>query len=125
MAIEELGLQRFAGPGGVRVTFGASEYGFIEQRALSMTDVVYAALAQACQLQLLPNVFNLLNTKLRQVLAARHGGALAQLDHQEVGVLQQRIDIHSHCCVFFGSRQVHERSTANSSSFTSAKVLGT
>lgn len=47
-----------------------------------MTDVVDVALTQARAFKVLPSLLNLFDTKLAQLPARLHRGALAQLDHQ-------------------------------------------
>ena len=71
-----------------------------------------------------PDLFDLLDTECLEGFAAQHRGTVTQLQHQQIAVLQQLVDIQGHCPGFC-SCPIHERNTAKSSSWTSPRVLGT
>ncbi|MNT78762.1 hypothetical protein D3C72_2180310 [compost metagenome] len=85
--------------------------------------MVNAALRQAGLFERLANALNLLHAQRFDCIAVLRRRPLPQLDHQQIAVLKQCVDINR--VVFFRFDQVHARSTANSSSLTSARVLGT
>ncbi|MNE78730.1 hypothetical protein D3C80_1751640 [compost metagenome] len=68
--------------------------GFIEQGALRMADEVDAARIQPGMPQSIPHGLYLSHTQGPELGAALHRCAVAQLDHQQVCVLQKCVDTY-------------------------------